>query len=601
MQQADPYGRASLVPIVIGITGHRNPSPEIIPELEIKFAAILKRIDESAPNSPMVLLSPLAVGCDRLAARIALNFPRIQGIPIELVVPMPLALDDYRKDFEKPTDLEEFEHWRARAAYEFVLPPFPGATDEHGCIAGEMRDAHYRRMGLYVALQSQVMVAMWDGVRINKVGGTGDIVDFCNRKTRRPSSRLTENATPEQRAAFAGSQIPFRPTMPLLAQTTATPILILPTRRDNQGEVAAEALDDREKKNAKVLDNICKAFGHNVERLNIKLSQISQDSIQWSSEFRDQFQTPLWDVLVARFERLDALANTSKKSYSNDAQIIAWLAVCAIICFQVFSSFNDAWWAVACYVILLGSSGAVWWYSTRKKCEELFVHARGLAEALRVQLAWSCAGIQELVADHYLARRSQEIEFIRSQLRAAALEIAAGTQWKEQAQIEHARLAWVEDQLRYFNPSANHMKNRKHKDVRGVWQKKWSLRASLALAVSLGALVWWKNANGVAEIPLLGYPILMDTIVSAGCLIVGSFFALTVGIDYLRGIALDREELDIASRMLPIFEQANSKLRQAKSHSDGIDVLRGLGKEALDENAEWLSRHKGRLQIADAG
>ena len=497
MQQADPYGRASLVPIVIGITGHRNPSPEIIPELEIKFAAILKRIDESAPNSPMVLLSPLAVGCDRLAARIALNFPRIQGIPIELVVPMPLALDDYRKDFEKLPDLEEFEHWRARAAYEFVLPPFPGATDEHGCIAGEMRDAHYRRMGLYVALQSQVMVAMWDGVRINKVGGTGDIVDFCNRKTRRPSSRLTENATPEQRAAFAGSQIPFRPTMPLLAQTTTTPILILPTRRDNQGEVAAEAFNS-EKDNAEVLDDICEAFGHSVEHLNIKLSQISQDSIQWRSEFRDQFQAPLWDVLVARFERLDALANTSKNSYSKDAKIIAWLAVCAIICFQVFSSFNDAWLAVVFYVILLGGSSAVWWYSDRKKCEWLFVHARGLAEALRVQLAWSCAGIQELVADHYFARRSQEIEFIRSQLRAAALEIAAGTQWKEQAQIEHARLAWVEDQLRYFNPSANHMKNRKHKDVRGVWQKKWSLRASLALAVSLGALVWWKNANGVA-------------------------------------------------------------------------------------------------------
>ena len=81
----------------------------------------------------------------------------------------------------------------------------------------------------------------------------------------------------------------------------------------------------------------------------------------------------------------------------------------------------------------------------------------------------------------------------------------------------------------------------------------------------------------------------------------GSFFALTVGIDYLRGIALDREELDIASRMLPIFEQANSILLQAKSDSDGIGVLRGLGKEALDENAEWLSRHKDRLQIADVG
>ena len=595
MQQADPYGRSSLVPIVIGITGHRNPSPEIIPELEIKFAAILKRIDESAPNSPMVLLSPLAVGCDRLAARIALNFPRIQGIPIELVVPMPLALDDYRKDFEKPTDLEEFEHWRARAAYEFVLPPFPGATDEHGCIAGEMRDAHYRRMGLYVALQSQVMVAMWDGVRNNKVGGTGDIVDFCNGKTRRSSSRLTANATPEQRAAFAGSQIPLRPTMPLLAQTTATPILILPTRRYNQGEVAAEALD-YEEKNAKVLDNICEAFGHSVERLNIKLAQISQDNIQWPSKFRDQFQAPLWGVLVARFERLDALANTSKKSYSKDAKIIALLAVCAIICFQVFSSFNDAWLAVVFYVILLGGSSAVWWYSNRKNCEWLFVHARGLAEALRVQLAWSCAGIQELVADHYFARRSQEIEFIRSQLRAAALEIAAGTQWTQQSQIKHARLAWVEDQLGYFNPDAGGMKRRTHKDIRGVWLKKWSVRASLVLALGLGVLVAIREGKN-SEI--LGYS--MDTIVSAGCLIVGSFFALTVGIDYLRGIALDREELDVASRMRPIFEQANSMLLQAKSHSDGIDVLRGLGKEALDENAEWLSRHKDRLQIADAG
>ena len=58
----------SLIPLVIGVTGHRNPAPDGVAEAERRVELLLRQLDAVAPNSPMILLSALAKGGDRIVA-----------------------------------------------------------------------------------------------------------------------------------------------------------------------------------------------------------------------------------------------------------------------------------------------------------------------------------------------------------------------------------------------------------------------------------------------------------------------------------------------------------------------------------------------------
>ena len=56
------------LPLVISVTGHRDPVPEQERELQEAVAVILYELDALAPCTPFIVPSPLAKGCDRLFA-----------------------------------------------------------------------------------------------------------------------------------------------------------------------------------------------------------------------------------------------------------------------------------------------------------------------------------------------------------------------------------------------------------------------------------------------------------------------------------------------------------------------------------------------------
>ena len=82
-----------LLPLVIGVTGHRDLRVQDIPELEAAVRNVLAELHAMCPKTPLVLLSPLAEGADRLVARVAL------ADGATLVAPLPLARAEYEKDF----------------------------------------------------------------------------------------------------------------------------------------------------------------------------------------------------------------------------------------------------------------------------------------------------------------------------------------------------------------------------------------------------------------------------------------------------------------------------------------------------------------------
>jgi hypothetical protein len=60
------------IPIVLGVVGHRDIHPEARESLIQALNRLFDEFDKAYPNSPKVLLSPLAPGADQLAAEVAL-------------------------------------------------------------------------------------------------------------------------------------------------------------------------------------------------------------------------------------------------------------------------------------------------------------------------------------------------------------------------------------------------------------------------------------------------------------------------------------------------------------------------------------------------
>ena len=159
-----------LLPIVVGVTGHRDLCDDDRGSLEQAVRLFFGRLRDRYPSSPLVLITPLAEGADRLAAHVAI------ASGATLVAPLPLARTEYERDF--PDTVEEFaalyEH--EQTVHRLELPAL-GPAGEH-LSADDRRDLHYALVGAYVARHSQILLALWDGNESDRIGGTAQIVEF---------------------------------------------------------------------------------------------------------------------------------------------------------------------------------------------------------------------------------------------------------------------------------------------------------------------------------------------------------------------------------------------------------------------------------------
>jgi uncharacterized phage-like protein YoqJ len=150
--------------LTIGITGHRDII-EII-ELKQEIREYLQNLISQHNNKEIVLLSPLADGADRLVADIFLGLKERDN-NLKLVVPMPFNQERYMQDFDLESQ-QEFLDYLDRAYDVFEVTD----TQNDG----------YRSVGVFVADESDILLALWDGTDNHKAGGTADIVKYAKSK-----------------------------------------------------------------------------------------------------------------------------------------------------------------------------------------------------------------------------------------------------------------------------------------------------------------------------------------------------------------------------------------------------------------------------------
>ena len=160
------------LPLLIGISGHRDLRKEDVPALESKVCGIFDEVRARYPYTPLALLSSLAEGADRLAARVALD------AGVRLIAPLPMPRELYVSDFATPASRTEFEECLQRADPWFELPLVAGNTLEAIRASGEARDRQYTQGGAYIADRSEILIALWDGLVTASQGGTAQVVQF---------------------------------------------------------------------------------------------------------------------------------------------------------------------------------------------------------------------------------------------------------------------------------------------------------------------------------------------------------------------------------------------------------------------------------------
>src|SRR5258708_15974814 len=187
------------LPLVLGVSGHRDLRDEDIPLLKTAVEVVFDRLEEfinpdrpfdrmrrmvwsaagkHAGATPMIVLSSLAEGADQLVAQVALE----RGL--QLVAPLRLPTEEYCRDFEvnpvAPDALKKFDALTARPDIQKLFVGYEKDSSlEDVRRDGEKRDLQYRRAGAFIARHCDVLIALWDGnTAAALTGGTAQIVDF---------------------------------------------------------------------------------------------------------------------------------------------------------------------------------------------------------------------------------------------------------------------------------------------------------------------------------------------------------------------------------------------------------------------------------------
>lgn len=428
------------IPLVIGVTGHRDLNEEYRQPLRDKVANYLKGLKDKYRETPFLLLSSLSEGADQLVAAVALEALKDR---VKLVVVLPVREELFKDYFLKD---EEGNGTDARAEYERlsvgkrhielpIINPAMEAVlaseDENG---KEARGLQYSLAGAYVARNCQILIALWDGQPDDCIGGPASVVNF--QRTGRPEipAHLREHL--EKLPEPCGLQID-----PLEAPETGEVYRIFTPRSGR--ELPANAMGDEPLPPA-IYDQSSKEkktkYFRRLDKIKDRLNKFNSDVLalipSHAEEWResrgyllpDQEALELPESLKSlrdAYATADILSQVFQRKLN---RAIIWSLrgfFVAVVAFMVYAHLLERdwnYWSLVVNLLLLAVVDGIYLRSIRSRnYQNLHQDYRTLAEGLRVQFYWRLAGMEEFVSDYYLSKQKNELEWIRNAVKAQAI------------------------------------------------------------------------------------------------------------------------------------------------------------------------------------
>jgi len=582
------------LPLILGITGHRDLRPEDGADLEARVRAILEDLRKRYRDTPLVLLSPLAEGADRLAARVALD------CGTRLIVPLPMSQAAYERDFQTPASVVEFRDLLCRADRSFELA-WAGLGDEGTSgVSGGDRDRAYALVGAYIAHHCQILIALWDGEDSDSEGGTAQVVGF--KREGIPDCyaiHVKRSAEPGALACSLIEPAEFGPVYHIVTPRVGNPN---PTRNISAPYSPLFPADVRGE------DAMREAYN----RIFARIDTFNSDWIGLAAKLTAKREAGKTDLLPdhgegllpaplesirERFALADALALYYKRLVLGTLKGLFLLVFLAALAFDLFAHVEQLRHPtmLLAYLILLGVAYAWYWIATRQfDFQNKFQDYRALAEGLRVQFYWRLGGLKDRVEDHYLSLQRGDLDWIRIALRNWELldgrseaqdnpVASPGPRDSMTLVLEH----WLRTQCHFFEEAIP-----RDKTLREGYE--WLIRILMVVGLTLAvvALRFLTCLEGTIWHGLF--------FVAAGMAPVGA--ALIHG--YIEKRAFS-EHLRRYGRMSMLFDRACRRLDDLLHVGDyaaARQLIQELGREALAENGDWVILHRERsLEVPKAG
>lgn len=571
--------KRSMVPIIIGVTGHRY----IKSRHEPRIRKVFDEIDRKYPNTPIIVLSPLADGADRLVAQIALDKKRTKGASLSLICPLPMPREEYEKDFDEDSK-KEFGEMLAKASAWFELPLAIGSTPENIQHYGAPRDAQYLAVGKYIARHSHILIALWDGIDSGLPGGTSNIVlDRHKGRLRTMRNPLDENDN--------------GPIYHFMVRKTETGDGEIENRREVYPGMDLYCENDCEEFEKK------KASFHRIlsriEAFNIDARRTCRNGKDEIEKNRGYVIPPEKITDLTRFSRRllhhYAVADTQAIRYQklSDWTLFSlfFIAVSAFSCYEIYAHlFLHLHWVLLGYPSGLFLGYCVYRYADKSKLQSKHLDYRALAEGLRVQFFWIVSARGDECIDFYLRKQKSELDWIKYAIRALNIPFSREefeekrhmNEWTIIDEIGGRLISqvlehWVRDQARYFTKKT-------FEEERRLRRQRRLGKIFFAFGVSISILLftlqffflhseWFEHVR---------HPLIV---------VIGMALAIAAAIGgYTEKLAISAQ----AKRyhwMSGIFTRAEAALEKRINNGEFHEARKlifELGKEALEENADWL-------------
>lgn len=618
------------LPLVIGVTGHRDLREEDREPLEKRVRQVFAELQRDYPHTPLILLSPLAEGADRLVARVALTMKK----QIRLIVPLPLPQELYEKDFQSKASLDEFNKLLQQAE-RLELSLLPGVKEEMVREQGPARDRQYALVGAYITMHSQILIALWDGTYTGQVGGTSQIVQFQLEGVpepyaapRSPLDEVESGPVYHVITPRVKNPTPVGQPFTLCMLTPSSSINSNPSYEqdcDVDGDGSKTALPGKEPHGKSSLAMAEQEFDRIFQHLDIfnrDGSDLGPELIKEQAQSKayllgDTDITTLPRVLSTTlsgyadlYARADALALYFKNRTVKRLFFLFSLFFIAALFFGIFAHLriyleqHVATWLplpflVFYLIFLLFSAYYVWFYQETRSdnYKNKYLDYRALAEGLRVQFFWCLVGVQGTVATHYLRKQKSELDWIRNSIRVANLlsdassgvDTIDGSLSVPENRYRLLLKHWIDDQATYFTRAAK-------QDNEKLEGKEWWMRTFLVTGIALAFLLLFilvfrqcapKSMEWVENTALIDLLIIVTSLVLV-------LAALREG--YADKMAYT-EQVKQYQHMSRLFWVASQRLRNSieqKKPQEAERVIQDMGEEALAENGDWVMLHRVR-------
>ena len=568
--QADRVVRTSLT---IGVTSHRNIAPAQVPAVRQLVHAFLGAQRSAWPDLPITVVSALAEGGDQLVAEEALT----AGARLVAVLPMERA--QYAQDFRGGAEHARFEALCKRAEV-IELPLLAGNTLARNTAAptGIERDRHYAQAGIYISSHCHVLLAIWDGKKSDRLGGTAQIVAYHLNGIRPP---VIERRRAREGYSPLGNDIERLAYHIVVSRDTdegapAPPLKALET----YWRVGERAIPGDEP-----MPGEFRATFTHMSAFNADWDKYRADIDEKTALRRTQAGGVAMSPMERLFQAADFLALHFQRRVLFAMRAIYTMAALMGIAFMCYSDLPAQDYMIFVFLALFAFGVSLGVLAQRRGWHRKYLDYRALAEGLRVQSYWRRAGLSvtadsEFAHDNFLQKQDVELGWIRNEMRSAGLDDELSPCPHEHDALARVIAEWVggsgvSGQLGYY-------------------ERRIAQRTRLhRITETLGAVSLWL---GIAISVFLAVFILRlsqdtKTVLVAVMASVSIIAAVREAYAYRKA---DKELIKQYRFMRRIFTAARGALDKTHDPGEQREILRALGEAALAEHAEWTLMHRER-------